>query len=65
MSEQREHESERRPQQAPLGQPGAHVPRWLALVVLIALLASAGVSVWRILAPGEGGRAPASASAGD
>jgi len=37
--------------QPPLGQPAASIPRWLALVVLIALLASGAWSTWLILSP--------------
>jgi len=56
----------RSPQQVPLAQPGASVPRWLAVVVLIALLASGALSTWLILAPGPDAEAtPPAAAASD
>jgi len=44
-------EAPRRRVQPPLGEPGPSIPRWLALLVLIALLGSAAWSTWLILAP--------------
>lgn len=38
-----------RPAGRPLGEPGASIPRWLALLVLIALLASGALSAWLVL----------------
>jgi len=37
--------------EAPLGQPAASIPRWLAALVLLALIASGVWSTWLILAP--------------
>lgn len=54
----------RPPPGPPIGAPGDHIPRWLATVVLIALLGASIASVWLILTlppPSERGqgRAPA------
>jgi hypothetical protein len=38
------------PRQVPLGEPGAGIPRWLAVIVLIALLASGALSTCLVLA---------------
>jgi hypothetical protein len=55
------------PRGAPLGEPGASTPRWLAWVVLVALLASGALSTWLILAPepDASASAPPSAAASD
>ncbi len=45
-------EPDRPHEPAPL--PTSLVPRWLAWVVLLALLAAAGLSTWMILARPEG-----------
>jgi hypothetical protein len=59
-------EREATPQPVPLGQPGPAIPRWLAVVVLIALLASGALSTCLVLASEpEPGSAPPSAATSD
>jgi hypothetical protein len=38
------------PRTPPFAEPGAGIPRWLAWVVLLALLATGGWLTWRVLA---------------
>lgn len=57
--------SDDRDAEAPEGLPSSLIPRWLALLVLTALLAAAGFSVWSLLAAEPPANPPAQERAAD